>query len=88
MVLKTEEFEINGTKFKIKQLSAAKGFDLMDIKDRREAVKKMAEVSVIEPKVTDKFWDEISLETYLELVKKINKLNGMEREDFQSVPEG
>jgi len=88
MVLKTEEFEINGTKFKIKQLSAAKGFDLMDIKERDEYVKKLAEAAVIEPKITDNFWDEISLETYLELVRKINKLNGIEKKDFQPVPEG
>ena len=85
-MLKTQEFEIDEIKFKIKELSMDSALSLSKIEDREEIARKTIEMSVIEPKLTKELLAELPAKTGIKLIMKINELNGF-GEGFPAVPE-
>jgi len=84
--LKTQEVEIEGQKFKIKELDTDSALKLSKIEDREQIARKTLEMSVIEPKLTTEFLQKLPARIGVQLILKINELNGF-TEDFIKVPE-
>lgn len=87
MNLKTKDVEIEGEKFKIKELDTESALKLSAITDKEEAARKTIEFSLVEPKLTEDFLKTLPARIGLKLVLEMNKLNGFETTDFQKVPE-
>jgi len=85
-MLKTETIEIEGQKFKLKELDMDSSLKLTKIEDKEQSARKLLEISVIEPKITEEFLKELPARIGTKLIGKINELNGF-GEDFQKVPE-
>ena len=85
--LKTKEVEIEGVKFKIKELDTKSALELSDITSKSELAKKLIMMSVIEPKLTDEYLEKLPARIGTKAVDVINELNGFQVADFQKVPE-
>ena len=85
-MLKTETIEIEGMKFKIKELDTDSAFKLSKIEDKEMIARKTIEMSVIEPEITEEFLKRLPARIGIQLILKINELNGF-GEDFPRVPE-
>jgi len=83
MKLKTKEIEIEGIKFKIRQLNANTVLSMSNLKDTEEIARKTLEYSVIEPKITKEFLEELPAPALVKLITEIRELN----EGFMKVPE-
>lgn len=86
MKLKIEEVEIEGQKFKIKELDTDSALKLSKIEDKEEIARKTLELSVVEPKMTEEFLKNLPTRIGIQLILKINELNGFGK-DFLKVPE-
>lgn len=85
-MLKEEKIEIEGYKFKLREMDTDSSLKLTKIDDKEQAARKLLEISVIEPKITEEFLKELPARIGTQLISKINELNGY-GEDFQKVPE-
>lgn len=89
MKLKEMEIEIEGEKFKIRELDTDSALKLTQFadKDREQIARKMLEFSLIEPKATEELFKSLPAKAGLKLIAEINKLNGFETLGFTTVPE-
>lgn len=85
MELQTEEFEIDGIKYKIIEMNANKSFKMMSL-DKEQGTRHLLISSVIEPKIDNDFLEKLGAKNLFKLLGKINALNGF-GEDFPKVPE-
>lgn len=85
-MLKEKEIEIEGYKFKIKELDTDSALKLSKTEDREEIARKTIELSVIEPKINGEYLKTVPARIGIQLILKINELNGF-GEDFPTVPE-
>jgi len=87
MQLKIKEVDIEGIKFKIKELDTKSALELSDIGSKSEMSKKLVELSVIEPKFTDEYMAQLPARIGTKIIDVINELNGFQTADFPKVPE-
>ena len=86
--LKIEEVEIEGTKFKIQELSADTMFDIGKLDDKALIGKRVLTASLKDPDVSKDpdFLKKLPAKIATQLLLVINKLNGIDTMDFQKVP--
>jgi len=85
-ILKSQEIEIEGQKFKIQELDTDSALKLSKTEDRELIARQTIEMSVIEPKITEEFLKELPARIGIQLILKINEINGFTA-DFLKVPE-
>jgi len=84
--LKTQEVEIEGQKFRIKELDTDTALKLTKMENREEIARIVLESSVVEPKITLEYLQKLPARIGIQLIMKINELNGF-GEGFPTVPE-
>lgn len=77
--MQTEEIEINGKTYTVKEIKYKEVTKLSDI-PKEEASKILMQLSI---DMTDEEYDNLSMRDGIRLQKAINKINGLE-EDFQT----
>jgi len=85
-MLKTQKIKIEEYEFEIKELSTNSALSLTRIDDKEKVTKRVLELSLSKPEPTKELFDELPARVGLELMKKINELNGF-GEGFPTAPE-
>ena len=86
---KEKEIEINGIKFKLRELNGDQALSLARFGDNKEMMaRKALEMIVQEPKITKDFLKSITASTLIKLSIEVEKFTGAEGKDFQNLQEG
>lgn len=85
--METKLIKIGNKEFKIKELSFFDEIEFFDkSKDRQVNLRKMLEMCIEEPKITDDLLKSMNANDGNKLLNEINKLNGWLKGDFQKPP--
>lgn len=86
--MEIKEIDINGKKFKIKELTFEQGLEAGELRSKglKEVSRYMIKCSIVEPILSEEDISNLSLKEGNELMKKINELNGFNSETTFQTP--
>ena len=76
-MLQEKEIEINGTKYRIRELSLEEGLNFKQAEDPKETTYEFVSKALVEPKLTPEELKKLSFKEGIKVINIVNELNGL-----------